>query len=190
MQILLSRSPAGPGRTVKQEQERISRNHVQTFISPSVLILDLMRGVYVIVEPWISVSTEMSVGAPIYLSLPPPSFLPPSLSAMEKGVSLLTTCSSSSWRLSSHSFPTSPPFLPPREFSIRRWKGGTRRTHAVNRICRVCDNRASFNLRMRGTITPLHEVQWVRSTMNDGCEVRTKHVAASRNRTKNKRKVD
>ena len=27
---------AGPGRTVKQEQEEISRNHVQTFISPSV----------------------------------------------------------------------------------------------------------------------------------------------------------
>ena len=25
-----------PGRTVKQEHEEISRNHVQTFISPSV----------------------------------------------------------------------------------------------------------------------------------------------------------
>ena len=36
MQILLSNSQAGPGRTVKQEQEDISRNHVQTFISPSV----------------------------------------------------------------------------------------------------------------------------------------------------------
>ena len=36
MQILLSNSQAGPGRTVKQEQEEISRNHVQTFISPSV----------------------------------------------------------------------------------------------------------------------------------------------------------
>ena len=34
MQILLSNSQAGPGRTVKQEQEEISRNHVQTFISP------------------------------------------------------------------------------------------------------------------------------------------------------------
>ena len=31
MQILLSNSQAGPGRTVKQEQEEISRNHVQTF---------------------------------------------------------------------------------------------------------------------------------------------------------------
>ena len=31
MQILLSNSQAGPGRTVKQEQEDISRNHVQTF---------------------------------------------------------------------------------------------------------------------------------------------------------------
>ena len=34
--VLLSRSQAGPGRTVKQEQEEISRNCVQTFISPSV----------------------------------------------------------------------------------------------------------------------------------------------------------
>ena len=29
MQILLSRTQAGPGRTGKQEQEQISRNHVQ-----------------------------------------------------------------------------------------------------------------------------------------------------------------
>ena len=36
MYFLLSRTQAGPGRTVKQEQEEISRNHVQTFISPSV----------------------------------------------------------------------------------------------------------------------------------------------------------
>ena len=35
--VLLSRTQAGPGRTVKQEQEEISRNHVQTFISPSVM---------------------------------------------------------------------------------------------------------------------------------------------------------
>ena len=34
--FLLSRTQAGSGRTVKQEQEEISRNHVQTFISPSV----------------------------------------------------------------------------------------------------------------------------------------------------------
>ena len=34
--VLLSRTQAGPGRTVKQEVEEISRNHVQTFISPSV----------------------------------------------------------------------------------------------------------------------------------------------------------
>ena len=33
---MLSRTQAGPGRTVKQEQEEISRNHVQTFIFPSV----------------------------------------------------------------------------------------------------------------------------------------------------------
>ena len=31
VQILLSRTQAGPGRTVKQEQEEASRNHVQTF---------------------------------------------------------------------------------------------------------------------------------------------------------------
>ena len=36
MQILLSYSQAGPGRTVKQEQEEISRNHVQAFIPGSV----------------------------------------------------------------------------------------------------------------------------------------------------------
>ena len=29
---MLSRTQAGSGRTVKQEQEQISRNHVQTFI--------------------------------------------------------------------------------------------------------------------------------------------------------------
>ena len=34
--ILLSRTQAGPGRTVKQEQEEISHNHVQTFISFSL----------------------------------------------------------------------------------------------------------------------------------------------------------
>ena len=31
VQILLSRTQAGPGRTVKQEQEKISPNHVQAF---------------------------------------------------------------------------------------------------------------------------------------------------------------
>ena len=33
---MLSRTQAEPGRTVKQEQEDISRNHVQTFIYLSV----------------------------------------------------------------------------------------------------------------------------------------------------------
>ena len=37
--VLLSRTQAGPGRTVKQEQEEISRNHVQTFICLSVHIM-------------------------------------------------------------------------------------------------------------------------------------------------------
>ena len=35
--VLLSRTQAGPGRTVKQEQEEISSNHVQTVINLSVL---------------------------------------------------------------------------------------------------------------------------------------------------------
>ena len=39
MQILLSNNQAGPGRTVKQEQEEISRNHVQAFIPGPVLIM-------------------------------------------------------------------------------------------------------------------------------------------------------
>ena len=34
--VMLSRTQAGPGRTVKQEQEEISRNHVQTFICLSI----------------------------------------------------------------------------------------------------------------------------------------------------------
>ena len=36
MQILLSNSQAGPVKTAKQEQEEISRNHVQAFILGSV----------------------------------------------------------------------------------------------------------------------------------------------------------
>ena len=39
--FLLSRSQAGPGRTVQQEQEEIYRNHVQTFI-----YLSAVRWVY------------------------------------------------------------------------------------------------------------------------------------------------
>ena len=34
LHVLLSRTQAGPGRTVKQELEEISRNHIQTFICP------------------------------------------------------------------------------------------------------------------------------------------------------------
>ena len=41
LHVLLSRTQAGPGRTVKQKQEEISRNHIQTFISPSVYIVPL-----------------------------------------------------------------------------------------------------------------------------------------------------
>ena len=36
LQILLSNSQAGPGIKVKQEQEEISRNHVQAFFPGSV----------------------------------------------------------------------------------------------------------------------------------------------------------
>ena len=36
MYFLLSRTQAGQGRTVKQEQEDISRNHIQTFSGYSV----------------------------------------------------------------------------------------------------------------------------------------------------------
>ena len=38
--VLLSRTQAEPGRTVKQEQEEISRNHVQTFIYLSVFVCE------------------------------------------------------------------------------------------------------------------------------------------------------
>ena len=41
VQILLSNSPAGPGRTVKQDQEEISRNHVQTFIYLSLVLTSI-----------------------------------------------------------------------------------------------------------------------------------------------------
>ena len=37
LHVLLSRTQAEPGRTGKQEQEEISRNHVQTFICVSVV---------------------------------------------------------------------------------------------------------------------------------------------------------
>ena len=41
MQILLSNSQAGQGRTVKQEQGEISRNHVQALIPGSVCLVTL-----------------------------------------------------------------------------------------------------------------------------------------------------
>ena len=51
LQILLSRTQAGPGRKVKQEQEEISRNHVPRFFLSSVydrrrvtLVVILARG--------------------------------------------------------------------------------------------------------------------------------------------------
>ena len=41
--VLLSRTQAGPGRKVKQEQEEISRNHVQSFIYLSVQVFAIPR---------------------------------------------------------------------------------------------------------------------------------------------------
>ena len=38
LQIQLSRTQAGPGRAVKEQQEQISRNHVQTIFGTSVHI--------------------------------------------------------------------------------------------------------------------------------------------------------
>ena len=43
MQILLSRTQAGPGRTVKKEQEEISPNHVQRINLISVNCMKLLR---------------------------------------------------------------------------------------------------------------------------------------------------
>ena len=40
LHVLLSRTQGGPGRTVKQKQEDISRNHVPTFIYLSVHVGD------------------------------------------------------------------------------------------------------------------------------------------------------
>ena len=40
--ILLSRTQAGPGRTGKQEQEQISRNHVQTIFGTSDVEMALL----------------------------------------------------------------------------------------------------------------------------------------------------
>ena len=57
MQILLSRTQAGPGRTVKQEQEDISRNHVQTFSGCSVHEYSNPR----LKATWISIPTVQIV---------------------------------------------------------------------------------------------------------------------------------
>ena len=45
--VLLSRTWAGPGRTVKQDQEEISLNHVQAFIPDSahfdaIIVMELL----------------------------------------------------------------------------------------------------------------------------------------------------
>ena len=47
LQILLSRTQAGPGRKVKQEQEKISRNHVPRLFLGSV---HLVNGLKVIIK--------------------------------------------------------------------------------------------------------------------------------------------
>ena len=48
MQILLSRTQAGPGRAVKQEQEQTSRNHVQAFWPISVFENIQIRNTFII----------------------------------------------------------------------------------------------------------------------------------------------
>ena len=45
--VLLSMIQAGPGRTVKQEQEQISRNHVQTFSGYSVHLQKMRLLLYI-----------------------------------------------------------------------------------------------------------------------------------------------
>ena len=62
MHILLSNSQAGPGRTVKQEQEEISRNHVQAFIPGSVRTLHprfLRKGKTPNKKSWVSLTLVM-----------------------------------------------------------------------------------------------------------------------------------
>ena len=50
MYFLLSRTQAGPGRTVKQEEEDISSNHVQTFSGCSVVACVIPRFGEIILE--------------------------------------------------------------------------------------------------------------------------------------------
>ena len=59
MYFLLSRTQAEPGRTVKQEQEQISRNHVQTFSGCSVHAL--RRVPILILPPVCEVSRRLRV---------------------------------------------------------------------------------------------------------------------------------
>ena len=54
--VLLSRTQAGPGRTVKQEQEEISHNHVQTFICLSVQEMRSGTGRDMKALSWFSIS--------------------------------------------------------------------------------------------------------------------------------------
>ena len=46
LQILLSRTQAGPGRGVKKEQEKNSRNHLQALFAISVYDKQLLRERY------------------------------------------------------------------------------------------------------------------------------------------------
>ena len=64
LQILLSNSHLGPGRKIKQEQEEISRNHVQAFFPGSVYLKILnSKSIYLrhdvsavksSISPWVS----------------------------------------------------------------------------------------------------------------------------------------
>ena len=62
LQILLSRTQAGPGRAVKEEQEEISPNHVQAIYGASVfayarVLLFLSAQEFLDFDNWLNMST-------------------------------------------------------------------------------------------------------------------------------------
>ena len=66
--VLLSRSQAGPGRTVKQELEEISRNHVHTFIHLSAVVFSLTANVSSLFPlPYPTYIPNRLVGFPVIL---------------------------------------------------------------------------------------------------------------------------
>ena len=66
---MLSRTQAGPGRTVKQEQEEISRKHVQTFIYPSVYNMERQFGLLLLLPESGDKSINRSMGRRLLFGL-------------------------------------------------------------------------------------------------------------------------